>query len=241
MRKFAIFVEGQTELIFVREFLLKKFAFSVNIECRTLFSDGQFNSAEYDFLNSSSQLLFQIINVGNDNAVISKMLKREDCLWSQGFEAIVCLRDMYSKDYRDISMIVDSSVIDRFINGAKDSLSKAKRPKDIDFIFAIMEVEAWFLGHCTLFQSLDSRLTPKFILEQLKIDLEKIDPESSIFHPAKVVDDIYQTIGKRYDKHKRDIEKISSVFTIADFETLYSMPKCKTFNEFVDSLDRRIA
>ncbi len=37
MRKFAIFVEGQTELITTREFLLREFEYAVDIECTLSF------------------------------------------------------------------------------------------------------------------------------------------------------------------------------------------------------------
>ena len=54
MRKIAIFVEGQTELIVVREYLLKWFNYeNIEIECRTLFTDSKFHAFPYDFATPS--------------------------------------------------------------------------------------------------------------------------------------------------------------------------------------------
>ena len=64
MKKIAIFVEGQTELIFVREYLLKQFEYQgIDLECRNLFKDEKIQSAEYDFPNNEAEIHFQIINV----------------------------------------------------------------------------------------------------------------------------------------------------------------------------------
>jgi hypothetical protein len=90
MRKIAIFVEGQTELIVVREYLLRWFNYAdIEIECRTLFIEGKFHSAEYDYPTPNPQYHFQIINVGNDNAVLSRILKREQYMWSAGYEILL--------------------------------------------------------------------------------------------------------------------------------------------------------
>lgn len=44
MIKTAIFVEGQTELIIVREFLLKWFDYGISLNCFNLFKRGGSNS-----------------------------------------------------------------------------------------------------------------------------------------------------------------------------------------------------
>ncbi len=107
MRKFAIFVEGQTELITTREFLLREFEYAVDIECRTLFKLSQLKKISYDYPNPSAEFHFQILNVGNDNAVLKRILDREQFMWNSGYEKIIGLRDMYSKAYREDSKIID--------------------------------------------------------------------------------------------------------------------------------------
>ncbi len=103
MTKFAIFVEGQTELITVREFLLREFSYLISLECRTLFKASELKKAEYDFPNPAAHIHFQIVNVGNDNAVLSRILVREGHMWTAGYERIIGLRDMYSQAYKELA------------------------------------------------------------------------------------------------------------------------------------------
>lgn len=237
MRKFAIFVEGQTELITVREFLLREFEYVVNIECRTLFKPSQFNKTPYDHLNPTAECHFQIVNVGSDNAVLKRILDREQYMWNSGYEKIIGLRDMYSKAYREASQKTDHLVTQRFIDGANKTIrNRAKYPEKIVMCFAIMEIEAWFLAMYQVFERLDSRLTVKHIKEQIRVDLKNVDPETEFFHPADQIEAIFQLAGMRYDKHKGDIEAIASYLAKADYERLLESDKCNAFNTFCNEL-----
>lgn len=238
MRKIALFVEGQTELVVVREYLLRWFNYSdISIECRTLFTDGKFHTAPYDFPTPTPQYFFQIINVGNDNAVLSRILKREEYMWNEGYEKIIGLRDMYSKDYREVTHTIDDNVNQRFINVHKETITKrAKKPENIAICFAIMETEAWFLGLSHIFEKMDTRLTHRFIQGNTAHDLENHDPEATVFHPATVLNDIYNLIGQKYKKHEGDIEAILNLTERTDFENLLNKDKCQSFNQFHNAI-----
>jgi Domain of unknown function (DUF4276) len=238
MRKIALFVEGQTELIVVREYLLRWFNYSnISIECRTLFTDGKFHTAPYDFPTPTPQYFFQIINVGNDNAVLSRILKREEYMWNAGYDKIIGLRDMYSKDYREITHRIDANVNNDFINAHEETINtRAKNPKNIAVCFAIMETEAWFLGLSHIFEQMDARLTHLFIQENTAHDLENNDPEKTVFHPAAVLNDIYNLIGQKYKKHEGDIEAILNLTDKTDFENLLNKDKCQSFNQFHEAI-----
>ena len=100
VNKTAIFVEGQTELIFVRDLLMKAYDYqNLYINCFELGSDGSFKDKNSPFGHKSADFYFQIVLVGNDNSVLSAMLRREKWLEQQGFGRIIGLRDMYSADY----------------------------------------------------------------------------------------------------------------------------------------------
>ena len=238
MRKIAIFVEGQTELIVVREYLLRWFNYSdIEIECRTLFIEGKFHSAEYDYPTPNPQFHFQIINVGNDNAVLSRMLKREQYMWSAGYEKIIGLRDMYSKEYRDMSAVVSNEVNDLF-NIARIEVinNRASKPDKIKMCFAVMETEAWFLGLHEALEKIHAELTNDFIFDKLGIDLEKIDPEKEVFHPASLLEKIYGLVGEKYQKHKGDIEALTYHFDRETIEILLQRDKCNSFNVFHEAI-----
>lgn len=238
MKKIAIFVEGQTELIVVREYLLKWFEYqNIELECRTLFSDAKFHKTDYDFPNPNAECHFQIINVGSDNNVLSRILRRESFMWNAGYERIVGLRDMYSEQYRLVSSTIKPEINDRFIDSHNTTISQyAKQPEKIFMQFAIMETEAWFLGLHDIFENIDSNLTVDFIKNELGLDLVVANPETDFFHPAIKIKDIYDLCNRNYDKHKGDIEAIVSPLKKQHFEELLDKPKCNSFNAFHEAI-----
>lgn len=116
MIKTVIFVEGQTELIVTREFLLKYFEYNnIEIVCLRLVTDSNTQRAEHDFPYSLASYHFQIINVGNDKSVLSAIFKRKKYLVENNFSKIIGLRDMYSKEYKELSQIIEENLNNRFI------------------------------------------------------------------------------------------------------------------------------
>lgn len=238
-RKLAVFVEGQTELIFVREFLKQWFSYDANIigfACYNLQND-EFRDAAYQYGSENSENYFMLVNVGNDNSVLSKILSRLAYLVSKGYQLVIGLRDMYSRQYiQDAGgHMIDESVNQKHIDAVRDWLKDKVNGERVDFHFAIMEVEAWLMGMYDYLLSVDKRLTKEFIKESTGIDLEE-DPEKTIFHPAMELNRIYALAGKQYDKHLSDIENIMSVLTTDDYVKLMDSGKCDTFKSFVESL-----
>lgn len=245
MIKVAIFVEGQTELIFVRAFLLKVFDYqNINVGCFNLFTNNNYHRTDYAFPNEIDETLlfyFEIINIGNDNAVLSRILSREKYLWNSGFDKIIGLRDMYSRVYREEAKNAQiSEELNRlFKSSTKEQIQKrAERPNDIHFIFAIMEVEAWFLGFEDIFMNLDTQLSPDFIHQKLGFDLRNIDPETTFFHPTKVIKDIYNLINQSYTKGRSEIEALMSHLSKDDFELLKMDNKCQSYSEFYTAIPK---
>lgn len=240
MRKFAVFVEGQTELITVRELLLKKFDYIVSIECRTLFKNIELRKAPYDYDNPNAEFHFQLINVGNDNAVLSRILKREKSMWNAGYELIIGLRDMYSRAYRDFSSEIDHKINQKFINSHNEMIKKESQyPEKIIMCFAIMEIEAWFLGMYQIFGKLNTRLTAEYIKTHTGIDLGNVNPETEFFHPAKQMEDIYKIAGLSYDKSKGSIEALAKYLTLEYLTDLFNGDKCHSFHKFYKALENK--
>lgn len=101
--------------------------------------------------------------------------------------------------------------------------------------FAIMEVEAWFLGMYDYLQRINSRLTPELIKAQLGTDITQ-DPEISVYHPAKLLNDIYQLEKMQYGKHASDAHAITSTLTRKDYLYLMGSEKCQSFKEFINDI-----
>uniref|UniRef100_Q3AS83 DUF4276 family protein n=1 Tax=Chlorobium chlorochromatii (strain CaD3) TaxID=340177 RepID=Q3AS83_CHLCH len=242
MIKTAVFVEGQAELIFTRELILKFFEYkNIWVECYTLFNDQELNPTEYSYKSDTVNFYFQILNIGNDNKVLSSILKREKYLFGgdKAFHKIVGLRDMYSKEYRDIvkKSTIDSMLNQKFIENHNNTiLEKSRYHKKISFHFAIMELEAWLLGIQGLFEKMDHRLTNEKIAEACRIDLFKADPETAVFHPAHLINDILHIIGASYTKKKDEINKFMSYIERDDFARLLNSEKCQSFTSYCNAL-----
>ena len=239
MKKIAIFVEGQTELIFVREYLLKQFEYQgIDVECRNLFRDEKIQSAEYDFPNAEADVHFQIINVGNDTSVLQRILKREQLLWNAGYQRIIGLRDMYSGDYIEAMKQpreIKPELNYKFIEGTNKTIEeKAIKPQNIKFHFAIMELEAWFLGIPNLWER--KGISNQSIKEKLGFNLSEIDPETTFLHPAETIKDILKIINEPYRKQASEVESLVSYIEKQDFEDLRNSQKCNSFREFTSNL-----
>lgn len=238
-RKLAVFVEGQTELIFVREFLKQWYNYDANMvgfDCYKLLAN-EFCDAEYRYGNEESENYFFIVNVGNDGSVLSSIKKRMVFLKNKGFQIIVGLRDMYSSQYiadagkREIN----DSVCQQHIESVNEVLQGIENGTFVDFHFAIMEVEAWFLGMAGFLEKVDGMLTLDYVQKQTGLNLED-DPEKSVFHPAAELGKIYSLVGKQYDKHQSDISSIMAKLTTDDFINLIESGKCQAFKSFAESL-----
>lgn len=238
-RKLAVFVEGQTELIFVREFLKQWYNYDatvVGFNCYNLLAN-EFCDAEYKYGSDNSENYFFLVNVGNDGSVLSSIIGRMRFLQNKGFQLVVGLRDMYSKQYiKDAGKheIVDA-VTQQHMESVNAVLQGYGVGAFVDFHFAIMEVEAWFLGMSSFMEKVDERLTTEYVRQNVGISLED-DPEKSIFHPAAELGRIYSSVGKQYDKHQSDIASIMSKLTTDDFVRLIESGKCHTFKTFAESL-----
>jgi hypothetical protein len=233
MDKVVVFVEGQTELIFVREFLLKVFEYSVDIKCNALIAH-ELVYAEYDYPCSTSNKHYWIINVGNDETVLSEIIKRERILYKAGYQKIIGLRDMYSSKYKKYSKDIEANLITRFIDESNNSIKeKAINPSEITFLFSIMEIESWILGFDNILERIHPKLTYEYIKNEIGIDLD-IDPETSIFHPAKSMDLILSAVGRNYDKSKHEINSFVSEIDKQDYNNLYKKLICSSYNQFYD-------
>lgn len=238
-RKLAVFVEGQTELIFVREFLKQWYSYDSNaigFDCYNLLAN-EFCDTAYKYGSEESENYYFLVNVGNDGSVLSSIIGRMKFLQNKGFQLVIGLRDMYSRQYiRDAGKreIVET-VNQQHIESVREVLKGIEGGMFVDFHFAIMEVEAWFLGMPEFIGKLDERLTPEYIQQNVGLTLDD-DPEKTVFHPAKIVGEIYALVGKHYDKHQSDVSSIMARLTTEDYLRLIESGKCSTFRTFAESL-----
>ncbi|NDV47786.1 DUF4276 family protein [Paludibacter sp. 221] len=236
-RKIAVFVEGQAEYIFVRDFLMKWYEYDdskLGVECIGLRAQKR-NSLPYSIGSEESENFYLIVNVGNDNSVLSQMKKEAERLINKGYHLILGLRDLYCEQYHKLAegRVIKPNVSEKIMNASHEVISNDENAQYLHLHFAIMEFESWLLGMDFL-HKVDSCLTCDHILKETDIDLNE-DPET-IYHPTEALKKIYKLICKDYDKHVSDIESIISHLEKAHFQELASSPKCNSFNPFFSDL-----
>ncbi|MCK4830402.1 hypothetical protein KA005_82555 [bacterium] len=237
MTKVAIFVEGQSELIFLRYFLPLRLGWEkISFRCVNLYAD-EMRGSPYEHPNPYAEVHFLIVNVANDEKVLSAVKDREKYLIQHGYEKIIGLRDMYSEEYRKkAGDIINDRIITQFINAFQETIEKMSEPDKVKMCFAIMELEAWFLGVYNIFERLDPVLTVVYIEERLGFNLSVIDPQTEFFKPADRVTDILGLVDRSYQKSKDDIESICSRIREEDFPKAFENGRCISFKNFCDEL-----
>jgi hypothetical protein len=212
VKRLAIFVEGQTEKIFVRK-LLEEIAGKNNIaiEDRDLKLGNKVSRITelrmIDRVTDLTKYYVLIYNSGTDNRVGSDIREQYNSLVSSGYEKIIGLRDLFP------DFTIDQKNEAR--RGLQYALPKGTIPAHI--VLAIMEVEAWFLAEWNHFLKVDARLTTDLIKENLGFD-PAIDDMEARSHPAEDLHHIYQLVGRAYRKQKNQVD---TVVTNLDYEFLY--------------------
>jgi hypothetical protein len=237
MRKIAIIAEGQSELIFVRNLLFQTMDCSkICFDCFRLYADRT-ERIPFKFPNPNAEVSFLIINVSQDEKVLSFIKEREESLLSKGYERIIGLRDMYSEEYIKRSPDeINDRVIKALIDGWNTTIQNMNEPSKIKLCVAIMEIEAWFLAMYNIFGRINSILSIEYIESKLGINLTNIDPQSFFLKPANIVDSIFQLAGSQYNKKEHDVEKICNLINNNDIANALEKGKCSMFKEFYEEI-----
>ncbi len=234
MKKIAIFTEGQTELIFVRNFFSRVMDPSkLSFECYDL-SGQKFSSVPYEYKNPNAEIHFLIVNVNCDEKVLSSIREREkDLIKTRGYEKIIGLRDMYGREYRKHSpRVINKQISNMIIQRANQTIKGMTYFDRIKLYFAVMEIEAWFLGMYNLFQKIDSLLTVEYIKQNLGIDLKGVDPQKEFYKPSDQVRSILQLCGREYKKKLDEVESICSNIDSFSLDAAIENNRCMCFADF---------
>jgi hypothetical protein len=236
MKKVVIFTEGQSELIFIRQLLFHLIDNAkLSFDCMAL--RGQIeHSVPFKYQCPNPQVYFLIINVGNDERVLSVIKEREERLISSGYERIIGLRDLYSRAYRERSATIDDQVSNEFITSFSSTLGQMNHCDKIVLYLAIMELEAWFLGMYNLFSKINNSLTVEYIEQQCGFNLRNIDPQKEFFKPSNELEQIFLLIGMQYSKSLDDMEMITSNLDNEDFLNAIENNRCESFRAFRSEL-----
>lgn len=169
---------------------------------------------------------------------MSGIKERERDFFGLGYMKIFGLRDMYSSEYDSLSSSggVDQVVILKIQSKVQEEINKMSNPSLINFHFAIMEIEAWFLAMIAVLSRVDSQITPDFVKNKLGYDLSPIDPELFFRKPSADLEKIYTLVGKNYDKSTHCLESLMSKMQRQDYYDLCDSGKVACYKRFFEDI-----
>lgn len=230
MRKLAIFVEGLTEQILVRQ-MLQALLDRNRIAIQAVKITGghnvrmSFTVMKAAHVNRQTDYYVLIYDCGGETNVKSYMLAHRQKLVSNGYQMVLGLRDVYPNFER--------KEVDKLQKGLNYRLPQKRARTHIHL--AIMETEAWFLGEFHHLKRVSGKLTPEFIEKHLGFNPRTADIEAreSPTHDLKAV---YQLAGVDYTK-KRD--RLNAVVRKLDFKyfTHGLCERMPSLDKFVSELE----
>ena len=157
MKKLAVFVEGQTELIFASKLFLEVIGRkNLRIEqVRAQF--GKKAPRSYQIVNATGaegteEYYILICDSCGDGTVKSDILELCENLQARGYERIIGLRDVFPL------LLSDVPKLQAHLNSGFEN-----KGIPIDILLSVMEIEAWFLAENNHFLRIDKSLTPENI------------------------------------------------------------------------------
>ena len=225
MSAFAIFVEGQTELIFVERLLFEIFGYQgLRIERETQHGGFYHEIGVRGAPPANVCHNVLLVNCACDGKVLSAIEERANKLRNAGYDRILGLRDIYPTPSDELEEIYELTA-NRLVS----------MPLPCKLVIAVREIEAWFIADTEHFGHYNPLLTSAFIQQKIGVDVVQQDVEQ-IPHPAELLRKIYNLVGGTYGKKLKEAHR---VVNILNYEYLYleapdSVPALK---KFVDELD----
>ncbi|MCK9294957.1 MAG: hypothetical protein M0P70_07705 [Desulfobulbaceae bacterium] len=193
LERLAVFVEGNTEAIFVKK-MIEQIAGKNNVRLEHRSIRGGVNAPRTIQINATQPFNGQkyfvlIIDCGGDGLVKTRIMEEHESFTQKGYSKIIGLRDVRPTfTFADIPML-------------EANLPKYIKTKliPVEFILSIMEIEAWFLAESSHFPKINPAITVEAIKSLLGFDPENEDMEQR-FHPAEDLNNCYKIGGVAYRK-----------------------------------------
>ena len=230
MKKIALFVEGQTEVIFISEMIRQVFDEKrVKIVVHNI--QDTYNKIRIETLKTdiTEEYYFLLYNCGTDDKVKSNIKDNYKKLQQADFIYIIGLQDLFNPQRKKKGL--DDKKFQKAINADIPQAIPAK------IYFAIQEIEAWFIAEETHYQRISSTLSMEKVNTIARIDVQKEDTEI-IPHPTIILNEIYKAGGRKKGYSKNEFV-IKDVVGKLDFSNLYLIVRKRnnSLNEFLTCLD----
>ncbi len=230
MKKLAIFVEGLTEQILVRQ-MLQAVLDRNRIAIQAVKITGghnvrlSFTVMRAAHVTNMTDYYVLVYDCGGETNVKSYMLSHRQKLVSNGYQMILGLRDVYPNfERKDVLKLQ---------KGLNFQLPQKLARTYIHL--AIMETEAWFLGEFHHLKRLSRILTPEYIEKRLGFNPRTTDIEGRD-HPTEDLKAVYHLAGHDYTKKK---DRLNAVVSKLDFQyfTHGLCERMPSLDRFVKDLD----
>lgn len=237
--KYAVYVEGKAEMLLVADLLCKYSNYeptAIGFKCINLNSDN-FEYVQYPKQGNEniSCNFYQIVNVNNDNRVVSKLKQDIPNLMKHGFDIIIGLRDVFGADYDNICskrQVINNDLIAQMLQSQSEQIKYDGVVTRLHF--AVMEYEAWMMALLDKYIS-KKGCVPSDVFAAAKVDCSS-DFEQTIYHPSKKVQQIFQVMNSIYGKHESEDFAFLGCLAWEDYDSLRNSNRCASFRLFVDSL-----
>ena len=230
MKKIAFFVEGQTEQIFISEFLNQFFSEHKKViktrQMRKLHGNVSIESIT---TNEPKDYFIVIYDCGTDGKVKSDILENSQKFKESGFYYIIGLQDFFNPQRKKTGVTVQQ--LKKGLNFGLDQVI----PTEI--FLAVQEIEAWFIAEENHYEA----ILPDFSLDSINaiagINI-KTDDSEKISHPAVLLDKIYKA-GGRTSGYSKNEHIVRDIVRRLDFTNLYLNVRKRnnSLNELLTCLD----
>lgn len=226
MRKLAVFVEGQTEQIFL-ERLIREIAGTKNVRF-ALRNFGQHRIVNFRQIvpdNEEARYFVMLYDCQNDGQVKSKIRDERENLEKAGYSVIIGLRDLYPRTFDELP------ALERNI---RYGLPTKGIP--IHIVIAITEVEAWFLQNAQHYPNISVGLDPSTFKAAFDFD-PFADSAEKVHHPFGLLAAIYASAGEEYSKSRASVQRTVDALDVDNLvlSTATLIPK---FHDLVSYIDK---
>jgi hypothetical protein len=230
MKKIAIFVEGQTEQLFVERLITEIANANDIVIAKRKLTGGNRSVPQWIRIWTSASgpgriCFILIIDCTGFTTVKSDIRDNYQSLVSEGYSIIIGIRDVYPEfNHVEIAKL-----------RSKLNYSLRTVPIQVVFILGVMEIETWFICEHTHFGRVNPALTTARIKAGLGFD-PAVDDIQLRAIPSDDLDKIYQLVGQRYQK---DYSNIQVLLNQLDYTFLYCdvRNRLPDFNVLVESID----
>ena len=227
IRKIAIFVEGWTELLFVEK-LLEELAglHKVLIEKQQIKGGNKVPrhivTVDAARPQTNERFFVLLVDCGGDHQVAGRIKEEHERLNNAGYQKIIGLRDIRPQ--------FTAADVGKLEINMRKYIKTSLIP--VQFVLAMLEIEAWFLAEHTHFERVDPSLGLDVVRNALGFD-PSVENVGTRAVPSADLQTVYQLAGKSYAKPATD------TIGALDFESVYVnvRPRVQELNSMLDSLD----